>query len=81
MEGSGGLTGCMVGFPEHPSPPPSWVEGLGELCHPPSQMCRSHPSQGEVCVGHVLIFRFRFPACIFGMWRKPKCWFHEATEL
>ena len=50
MEGSGGLTGCMVGFPEHLYPPLSWVEGLGELCHPPSQMCRSHPqSRGGVC--------------------------------
>ena len=62
VEGPGGLTSCMVGFPGHPSALHPGLEGFGVLCHPPSQTCRSHPkSRGGVCGSCHSYLVFVFP--------------------
>ena len=82
VEGPGGLTSYMVGFPGHPSPPPSWVGGVWGAM-PPSISDVPLPPRVTVWCVRIMSFLpcFRFPSCIFGMWRKLKCWFHEATKL
>lgn len=71
VEGPGGLTSCMVGFPGHPSPAPTWVGGVWGAVPPSISDVPLPPRVTGWCVRVMLLSCFHFPSCIFGMWRKP----------